>query len=276
MNESLIKYLSGLLDADGSLSFSFGVYQRAEDTFFLGLCLSLSSSDSVDRGGFIDELPNMTGMGTVYRYGKQKQFKVWKVHKRSDLERLLPRIIKHMVVKGKHWKWILETWRKQRGAWFSSEDRRHLVDASRKSRIENAGSVKPKNHPTWAWLAGYLDGDGWYRLKYQKPPQNYWQIHVGVVAHNNDIDVLHFIQRAFGGLITNQGQSPHVSIWKRNLGVKDASFALRFLPNLAKHSRLKRRKIDQIIAHHRQRLSAPSVEKVSSAPRKRQSSYTNA
>jgi hypothetical protein len=258
MNESLVKYLSGLMDADGSLSFVFKKYDRIEDVFHLGACLSLASSDAVDERGFIDSLPTLTGMGGVYRYGKNGQFKSWKVNKRCDLEMLLPRLIKHMVIKGKHWQWMLETWREQRGAQISTEFRGSLTATSKSSRIDNVGPVKPKNHPTWAWLAGYLDGDGWYRHKYEVPPHNYWQINVGAVAHANDAEVLWFLHKAFGGAIFDHGQSPNVKVWRRNLGASDASFALRFLPNVAKHSRLKRHKIDQIIHHHRQRLSVPS------------------
>ena len=263
MKETLVKYLAGLMDADGSLSFRFTKYDKSrEDVFFLQLHLSLSSSEAVDRNGFIDRLPQETGMGGAYRYGRNKQFKTWTVTKRADLEMLLPRLIKHMVVKGKHWQWLLETWREHRGcAATTPAIREELSAASKKSRIENAGPVKPKNHPTWAWLAGYLDGDGWYHMKYRKPPQNCWQIHVGAVAHNNDIAVLKFLQKAFGGQVFNHGQSENVSVWRRHMGAKDASFALRFLPNLAKHSHLKRDKIDQIISHHRQRLSAPRVDK---------------
>ena len=256
MKESLIKYLSGLMDADGSLCLSFKRYDKVEDTFFLGLTLSLASSDAVDERGFVDTLPALTGMGGVYRYGKHKQFKSWTVNKRADLEMLLPRLIKHQVIKGKHWQWLLDTWREQRGAWLKAVKMDCLKAESKLSRVKNAGPIKPKNHPTWAWLAGYLDGDGWYRHKYQKPPANYWQISVGAVAHTNDIHVLEFLRKSFGGVIRNQGQAENVMVWWRNLGARDASFAIRFLPNIAKHSRLKRHKIDQIISHHRQRLSA--------------------
>jgi hypothetical protein len=259
MNESLVKYLAGLMDADGSLSFSFKKYDRAEDAFHLSLCLNLSSSLAIDGGGFIDSLPEVTGMGGLYRYGDKQQFKTWKIGKRAHLEMLLPRLIKHMVIKGKHWQWLLNKWREQRGAQVSALMREELTASSRKSRIENSGPLKPKNHPTWAWLAGYLDGDGWYRYSYQKPPQNYWMIHVGAVAHLNDIGVLNFLQNAFGGFIREHERASNVRVWVRNLGVRDASFALRFLPHLAKHSRLKRQKIEQVISHHRQRLSVPSA-----------------
>jgi hypothetical protein len=266
MKETLVKYLAGILDADGSLSFEFTKYEKAEDAFFLKLCLSLASSDAVDSKGFIDRLPEKTGMGHVHRYGKAGQFKSWKVHKRASLEMILPRLIKHMVIKGKHWQWLLDKWREQRGgATVTAEMREQLTAASKQSRIENRGPVKPKNHPTWAWLAGYLDGDGWYRRThvkcgvYKGTQYQQWRMNVGVVAHKNDAHVLEFIQRAHGGIIQVHGQTESVLVWVRNLGPRDSSFALRFLPNLAKHSRLKRDKIDQIISHHRQRLNSPSV-----------------
>jgi hypothetical protein len=259
MNESLVKYLAGLMDADGSLSFAFKTYERDEERIFLGLCLSLASSKAVDKRGFIPTLPTITGMGGIYFYGSEKQFMSWRVNKRSDMEMLLPRLIKHMVVKGKHWQWLLDTWRVCRGGSLSKQERVALTALGKKSRIERVGPLKPKNHPTWAWLAGYLDGDGWYLKRYAKAPHNYWAMQVGAVAHKNDICVLEFLHKAFGGNIREHGQSPHVKVWVRNLGVKDASFALRFLPKVARHSRLKRHKIDQIISHHRQqRLSVLS------------------
>ena len=263
MKETLVKYLAGLMDSDGSLSFQFTRYDKAkDDVFFLQLRLSLASSEAIDRGGFIDTLPAHTGLGGVHRYGKSNEYKAWVVNNRSHLEMLLPRLIKHMVVKGKHWQWLLDKWREQRGsASVTPAMREELSAASKMSRIENAGPIKPKNHPTWAWLAGYLDGDGWYRFKYHAEPQNYWAISVGAVAHGNDAAVLNFLQKAFGGVIRDQGQHPNLYVWWRNLGAKDRSFALRFLPNLAKHSRLKRHKIDQIISHHQQRLSVPRVSK---------------
>lgn len=205
-------------------------------------------------------LPAITGMGSISRSGPRYQFVTWRIAKRADLEMILPRLIKHMVIKARHWQWLLETWRGERWRSYAGAEVAVLKEASKQSRIERVGPLKPKNHPTWAWLAGYLDGDGWYRRFYQAKPHNYWAMHVGAVAHLNDVSVLHFLRQAFGGNIRDHGQSPNVKVWVRNLGVQDRSFALRFLPSLAKHSRLKREKIDQIIHHHRQRLSAPSPE----------------
>lgn len=264
MNESLVKYLAGLLDADGSLSFSFKQDQNRCGRFFVGLGMRLASSEAVDKHGFIESLPGLTGMGTVTIEGKNKQFKTWVVSKRSDLEMILPRLIKHMVIKGKHWQWLLDAWRNVRKdrTTVSLDERETLTAASKESRRLNGGPIKPKNHPTWAWLAGYLDGDGCYSYsKYSDDAGVRWVLRVSAVSHINDVAVLHFLQNSFGGQVVCQGQSDNVYIWKRSLGYQNRDFALGFLPKLAKHSRLKREKIDAMIHHHRQRLSVPGTEK---------------
>lgn len=266
MNESLVKYLAGLLDADGSLSFSFRHDQNREGRYFVGLRLNLTASDEVDKGGFVESLPDSTGIGIVTRYGANSQFAQWVVTKRSELEILLPRLIKHMVIKGKHWQWMLDMWRAARNEskTCTLKEREVLSAASKESRRLNRGPVRPKNHPTWAWLAGYLDGDGCYSYRRYKNGE-YWQwvMNVSAVAHVNDIGVLEFLQRSFGGQITGQGQSDNVKVWRRSLGYQNRSFAMRFLPHLAKHSRLKRAKIDAMIHHHQQRLSVPGVPRKS-------------
>lgn len=262
MNESLVKYLAGLLDADGSLSFTFKHDQNREGRYFVGLALRLSSSKAVDLHGFVDSLPELTGMGVV-TYEREGQFKNWVVSRRADLEMLLPRLIKHMVIKARHWQWMLDMWRAARveGKTCSLQEREALSAASKESRRLNRGPIRPKNHPTWAWLAGYLDGDGCYAYRRTRCGPDYWQwtINVSAVAHINDIGVLEFLQQSFGGQIFDQGQSDNVKIWRRALGYNNRDFALRFLPHLAKHSRLKREKIDAMIHHHRQRLSVPGV-----------------
>ncbi len=169
-----------------------------------------------------------------------------------------------MVIKAQHWQWLLEFWRDFRSRPHgerscTEQERVALIQVIKESRKLRHGPIKPKKHPTWAWLSGYLDGDGWYRHRYSKE-HNYWSMSVGAVAHVNDRVALDFLQQSFGGSILPHGQSENVLKWVRNLGVKDRSFALRFLPNIAKHSRLKRHKIDAMIHHHRQRLSDSSAK----------------
>lgn len=186
---------------------------------------------------------------------------VWQVIKRADLEMLLPRLIKHMVIKAKHWQWMLDVWREKRGVRVPAELKEALVTASKESRRANAGPIKPKNHPTWAWCAGYLDGDGCYAYT-SSTRRGYtaWSISVSAVAHINDRCVIDFLHKAFGGDLHMRDRPPTLT-WRRMLGYQNRSFAERFLPNLAKHSRFKRDKINAIIHHHRQRLSIPGPDR---------------
>lgn len=262
MNESLVKYLAGLLDADGSLSFNFKNDHNRPDRNFVGVGLRLASSDAVDLGGFIETLPELTGMGGVSRYGANQQFKTWTVSRRSDLERLLPRLLKHMLIKAQHWQWILDSWRGLRSATVSGEEMEALKIASKESRQQRVGPLKPKNHPTWAWLAGYLDGDGCYayRKHFARTIGRWqWSMNVSALTHVNDASVLAFIQNAFGGSIRDEG--PTMKKWTRSLGYQSRSFAESFLGSVAKHSRLKRHKIEAILHHHQQRLSVPGTER---------------
>ena len=237
----------------------------------MGLLIYLCASERIDRQGFVANLPNLTRLGkssvippmgdlVIGNKATRQTYNVnvWQVSKRADLEMLLPRVIKHMVIKAKHWQWLLDVWREKRGGQISAEEKEALVAASKESRRTNAGPIKPKNHPTWAWLAGYLDGDGSYihSCKTRKNGWAHWKIAVSAVAHVNDRCVLEFLLKSFGGNIYQDPRSPALH-WRRMLGYQNRSFAEQFLPNLAKHSRFKRDKIDAILHHHRQRLSIP-------------------
>lgn len=268
MNESLVKYLAGLLDADGALSFVFANKRESGDCTF-SMQIYLCASEGVDKNKFVASLPELTGMGcstvippkNVVICGKTTRqnynIHVWRVSKRAELEMLLPRLIKHMVIKARHWQWMLDVWREKRGNRIPSEVREALIAESKESRRTKAGPLKPKNRPTWAWLAGYLDGDGSY-VYYSKEKGGVatWRIAVTAVAHTNDRCVIDLLQKTFGGDVWPDNRSPTL-IWRRMLGYQNRSFAESFLPKLAKHSRFKRDKINAILHHHRQRLSIP-------------------
>src|SRR5262249_41795673 len=188
MQESLFKYLAGLCDADGSLSFNFKRDKNRDGRYFFGLSFHLCAADAVDKEGFVASLPERIGLGSIARYGARQQFVNWNVSKRSDIEMLLPRLIKHMVVKAQHWQWMLNYWRAHRGQPYngrtvSEEERVALTATCKESRKTRVGPLKPKNHPTWAWLAGYLDGDGCYTYRKNFAKSNgYVQLSASVSA----------------------------------------------------------------------------------------------
>lgn len=266
MNEELVKYLSGLLDADGSVSFNFNNPNKDKSAYTLSLRIDLASSSAIDLHGFVATLPELTGFGSFSRDGDRMQFTKWTVTSRADLEMLVPRLVKHMVVKGKHLQRMFDKWKEKRGKLISVAECDELRIFSKESRYK-AGPLKPKNHPAWSWLAGYLDGNGSIRStrskcgSYKGKQYYRWQTAVQAACHIGDAEVLNFIQKAHGGYIKPHSKSKHCMVWERSLGKNDRSFALAFLANLVSHSRLKKHKIEQLIAfHHQQRPSEQTPE----------------
>lgn len=238
--ETESKYLAGLLDADGSLSF-------AHNNGYLSLAMSLSMSESIDREAkYATYLGNKVGkLYTRKRNDNWATQNEWVVRKRNDLEGLLPHITKHMVIKGKKWQTMLEVSRKYRGKTLSEEEFISLRETCNSLR----GPIKAKNHPTWAWVAGYIDGDGWY-LKRVRPRQT--EQHVGVVTHIDHTEGVELLHKAFGGVLKND--RGHIR-WIKNLGPRDKQFTIDFLKKMVNHSQLKKWKIEQLLSTYSQRLS---------------------
>ncbi len=253
MNETTIKYLAGLLDADGTISFDFRNLARNESSANLGLKVGIAGSDAVDKHRFIEGLPKLTGHGYTSRHGDQNQYIYWFLTSRRDLEMMVPRLVKHMCVKAKHLQRMFEKWRELRGKSLSLEECEVLREYSRNSRYD-AGPLKPKNHPSWSWAAGYLDGNGHYMfsLANKGDRTETRSMRVSACCHKGDAAVLEFLLKAFGGRIKPHSVSDNAMVWDRNLGLSERSFALEFLGKLARHAQFKRHRIEEMISFHRQ------------------------
>lgn len=238
--ETESKYLAGLLDADGSLSF-------VHKSGYLSLMFSISMSESIDRDGkYAKYLSGKVGkLHTRKRDDNWATQNEWIIYARNEHEGVLPHIIKHMVVKGKKWQYMLEKFREYK-AQKVSED---LFLELRETANAMTGPVKPKNHPTWAWVAGYIDGDGWYMMR-DRTKQVEKQ--VGVVSHIDHPAGVELLHKAFGGVLKED--RGHLR-WIKNLGPRDKQFAIHFLKKMVNHSNLKKWKIEQILATYSQRLS---------------------
>ena len=263
MNESFFKHLAGLMDSDGTISFDFRNESRDKGNATIGLKVGISASDAVDKHGFIASLPELTGFGYASRHGDKKQYVYWIVTSRRDLEMVVPRLLKHMCVKAKHLSRMFEKWKELRGKSLSKSECEELREFSKQSRYD-AGPLKPKNHPTFAWVAGYLDGNGHYMFalsnKDAKSGKETRSMRVSACCHKGDADVLEFLRKAFGGQIRIHPASENALLWDRNLGISQSSFALEFLGKMARFSKFKRHRIEQMIAFHRQqRLSEPRL-----------------
>lgn len=249
--ETDVKYLAGLLDADGSLSFKF--CKASSGKTFLYLILGVSASVSVDKLGYVKSLDDYCGSVSKITYDNPNHNDAycWKVQSRTDLNKLLPRLVKHMVVKGAHFKRLYDKFVELKGA-DVTEEVDSLKAFSGESR-KGSGPWKPKKHPTWAWVAGYLDGDGCYTFSKGKT------LHVGCITHVDDLHGIELLQKAFGGSIYDP-QPDNTRLWRRGLGKSHRSFAKTFLAKMARHSKLKKWKIEQMLNFHNQpqRLSDTS------------------
>lgn len=261
--ETDIKYLAGLMDADGSLVFHFKKYQ--EDKFNVTLKLVLQQSLSIDHEGkFIDWVSSFGGFKQFIKINSEaspnwSDANRWTVTSHKELNFLIPRLTKHMVIKARHWGAMLEKLNNIHGKTVSESEMIELKEFARESR-NNSGPLKDKKHPTWAWVAGYIDGDGCYYMRSRK--RNWGvakELLVRVVCEDRDVQALGLLHKAFGGnLKKNSHENTHY--WSRNLGNADASFALKFLRKMVVHSRLKKHKIEQMLHHHLQRLSEQTPE----------------
>lgn len=244
MTETQIKYLAGLLDADGSLSFKF--CKASSGKTFVYLTLGLTASEKVDRVGYIQSLGEYAGTVCKVTYDKESfsDANKWHVQSSTEISKLLPRITKHMVVKGRHWNNLLNIFSAFRGIDVSG-----YIEVLKEFSIESrkdTGPIKAKNHPTWAWVAGYLDGDGCYTLSKKGA------LHVGCITHMEDLDGVNLLFKAFGGTVYEPRLEDSTVLWRRGLGPSHKEFALRFLRKVHKHSQLKKWKIEQMLAFHNQ------------------------
>lgn len=245
--ETQIKYLAGLCDADGTFTFNF-TKDHSRAGWYGRVHLSIAQrTDRAER--LFPEL--MEQCGKVYPVdGNQLR---WFVTKREDIEMLLPRLIKHMVIKARHWQRLLNMWRAARGKLLLEADVENIKAESEKSRLDT-GPIKPKNFPTWAWVTGYLEGDGCFCNRYYKARKQHSQF-VTVRCHSVDEPALRLLQKAFGGTIRPISKRDHLIEWWRSLGIRDASFAEHFLNKVLRHARMKRHHLETFLHTVRQRLS---------------------
>lgn len=240
--ETEIKYLAGLLDADGCLSFKFS--QTNTGKIYVYLVLALTASKKVDRNGYLYSLGDRLGNCCEIVYEKETYSDAvkWFVQSRVDLNKLLPRLIKHMVVKATYWSWLFDKYTLLKGVDVTNQVDELKEEAKRQRML--SGPLHKKIHPTWAWTAGYLDGDGCYFMKKNN-------MSISVITHKDDLDGVNLLHKAFGGSIY-EPRSDNTVLWRRGVGKSNRDFAIHFLRKMVQHSRLKKHKIEMMLKFHNQ------------------------
>lgn len=243
-NETLNKYVAGFVDADGTISF---IFNKTVDGFFrIGLQFGITQIDNRGRGfKLLQDLRDAYDVGGVYDV-KSKNQKYWKVAGKNDLEKFLPHIIKHMVIKGKHFQRMLEKRRELSGVNLTQEQVDELRKFAKESRADT-GPTRYKKNASPAWLAGYVDGDGYLRHS----EREHW---LKIACLESDVCSLELIQRTYGGKIYKTTKE-HIKEFRLNFGASFYGIATKVLKAIIPHLRLKRHDAEMILYWHKQRLN---------------------
>lgn len=237
INESEIKYLAGLIDSDGYISYN---YVKNKVYMVVGIVQSVG----FDRHNYLESLAERFGR-IHYRKTTGDDQKSWIIGDNKSLNMLVPRLVKHMIIKAKHLNDMFDTYNNLKGRALEDVEIDNLREWVKQSRL-NTGPLKPKNQPSWAWISGYLDGDGCYNYSAKKQVAR-----LEVCAHETDMVGLELLKKSFGGTFSRMGKTNNYR-WFLNLGKRDRAFATSFLKKMHAHSRFKKWKIEQILAFHNQ------------------------
>lgn len=244
MNETDIKYLAGLLDADGSFFFNF-----SDNRIYLTIALDLSTGIDKDCSytEWLSQKLNVKYYKTKRELNAKDVFSLKIIiSKRATIEMLVPRILKYLVIKGKHLNNLFQKWKECSGKKFSSDEIIELKQFVTNSR-KDVGPLKEKSWLPKAYVAGYIDGDGCYCMKKSSGTYN-----VSTVSHIDDRIVTDLLYKQYGGRIHYQENWIR---WVHPLGRTNKQFAISFLQDMHKHSRLKLHKIENFLHYHSQRLN---------------------
>lgn len=234
-SEQLNKYLAGLIDADGCLSLHFTTDRNPEKTR-MKLCLSLGQSASVDPDfTLLRALRNFYNLGSVYyrvvdSEVHKSSIAEWRISTKESLI-LLNRIGKHLRIKGTHFDnlvWLMEELKAFAIPLQCVEELKEFSKCSRK----NSKWVTHPRHLSWAWVAGFLDGDGHYRFRERKDT-NHKEIYITFNCGKNDEFIADFFKVCFKGNVYHNAAG--LVVWKRALGKANKAFSLPFLRKLKEY-----------------------------------------
>lgn len=243
-NETLNKYVAGFVDADGALSFYFN--KTVDGHFRICLQFSIVQIDNRGRGfKLLQDLRDAYDVGSIHNIEVKNQ-KCWRVSSKNDLEKFLPHIIKHMVIKGKHFQRMLDKRRELSGVNLTQEQVDELRKFAKESRADT-GPTRYKKNASPAWLAGYIDGDGYLRCS---DGEHWLKIHV----QKSDVCSVELIQNTYGGKIYKTTKE-NIKEFKLNFGAPFYGTATKVLKAIIPHLRLKRHDAEMILYWHKQRLN---------------------
>ena len=161
-NESMNKYIAGLFDGDGTITYR--AVKKSDNHYTLGLKLEIITEHKNKH--ILYEIKEYFKVGNIY----EGKYVTYVVNTFSHIEAIFNRIKKHLIIKGTHFLNLIEYIKvlKEKPIierYFTKEELikfRTFVKESRK----NTKSIKAKNFVSKSWLAGFIDADG--NIQYRK------------------------------------------------------------------------------------------------------------
>lgn len=253
-SEQLNKYCAGLFDSDGTICLSFQKGRGIWRVYPLAVITQSASNDP--DFSLIRSLRDFYNIGSLsFSVGTdthKSSYCEWRLSGKSA-EKLYNLIGKHLMIKASHFKFILDTCNLNAG--IQEEKERLLLKQLSKTSRACSTFLKTPKHISPVWLAGFLDGDGYFRCRvgrrlYRKGREyirNY--LHVSVSLSKEDSFILDFIQKDYGGRVDHSSEYPR---WTKGLGVGNMSSSVRLLRLLRKYSCLEKKYLiieDMIMFH---------------------------
>lgn len=245
-SETINKYLAGLVDADGTITVNFykskGVGYKPTLKFILGLSLDNVKSEET-----------LLWLYDNFPYGSINRRHTAGTHKNSNMitwvvsgdnaMSIINRFKKHLVIKGTHANRMIELFLKYKGYGntVKTEEELSSIKEYVKDSRDNTTSIKYKNHLTWAWLAGYTDGDGY--IGFNEANNNCC---IDYNCHIRDISALEIISRAFGREIIKDSRGDYLRL-RHYIGRRSKALADRMLKPMLPHLRIKKWDAEQVL-----------------------------
>lgn len=239
-SEQLNKYVAGLIDSDGSVSLKYKKMTTGKYGVYLQFALCQSASNDEEHE-LLHALCKHYKVGSIYLEGDREFSKSegarWVVSGK-EAEKFLNVIQKHLLVKATHvdnLRWITAEL-----SGTTIEDVEDLKDYIRCSRESSRWRREPKHLPS-AWLAGFIDGDGHYRVRLGRVRvykggssalTNELKLFLGTQA--SDKYILEQLKKEYRGSLGLRADG--LWMWQMPLGRNSRSSALPFLKTMRKYS----------------------------------------
>jgi len=257
-SEQLNKYVAGLVDSDGCVSLKFK--KMTTGMYGVYIQFALSQSESNDEGHeLLQALQKHYNVGKVYlekdRTFSKSEAARW-VISGKQAEVFLNVIHKHILVKYTHLDNLL--WITKELAAFTVADVDDIKEYVKCSRSSSKWKREPK-HISKAWLAGFVDGDGHYRVRINrvrkfrdgsKVTANELKLFLG--TQESDMFILRQLHKEYGGSLGKRADG--FWMWQLALGKNSRSTAVNLLTPLKKFTCIPKKysAIQKVLAFHEQ------------------------